>query len=129
VFLASLSLEIYSRDPNGLDPSRLFQEVYEKRMGVPYNPDYHWIASFGHLTGYSAIYYTYLWSAVIARDLLTPFEAKGSLTDRATAERYAREVLTPGGSRPAAELVRRFLGRDYTFDAYQRWVLADSTPS
>ncbi|HKN05984.1 MAG TPA: M3 family metallopeptidase [Thermoplasmata archaeon] len=129
VFLATLSLEIYLRDSNGLDSSRLFAEVYEKRMGVPYDPEYHWIASFGHLTGYSAIYYTYLWSAVIARDLLTPFEAKGSLTDRATAERYAREVLAPGGSRPAAELIRRFLGRDYTFDAYHRWVLAGATPS
>ena len=96
VFLATLSLEIYLRDPKGLDTSRLFREVYEKRLGVPYNPEYHWITSFGHLTGYSAIYYTYLWSAVIARDLLTPFEAKGSLTDRATAERYVTEVLAPG---------------------------------
>ena len=92
------------------------------------NPDYHPITSFGHLTGYSAIYYTYLWSAVIARDLLTPFGAQGSLTDPATAERYAAEVLAPGGSRPAAELVRNFLGRDYTFDAFEQWVLAGSKP-
>jgi Zn-dependent oligopeptidase len=129
VFLATLSLEIYLRDPRGLDSSELFREVYEKRLRVPYDPEYHWVASFGHLTGYSAIYYTYLWSAVIARDLLTPFEAKGSLTDRETAERYAAEVLAPGGSRPAAELVRRFLGRDYNFDAFRRWVLAGVTPS
>ena len=127
VALASISLEVHLRDPSGLDPVRLFAEVYERRMGFPFNPDYHWVASFGHLTGYSAIYYTYLWSAVIARDLLTPFGAKGSLTDRDVAERYATEVLAPGGSRPAAELVRRFLGRDYTFAAFERWALAAHT--
>jgi len=65
---------------------------------------------------------------VIARDLLTPFHAKGSLTDRVVAERYAAEVLVPGGSRPAAELIRRFLGRDYSFDAFERWALAADRP-
>lgn len=127
VALATVSLEIHLRDPAGLDSSALVREVFSKRAGIPFNPEYHPVASFGHLTGYSAIYYTYLWSAVIARDLLTPFESKGSLTDRATAERYAAEVLAPGGSRPAAELVRRFLGREYTFDAFERWVLAGTS--
>jgi thimet oligopeptidase len=126
VALASLSLEIHRRDPRKLDGSRLFREVYEQRTSSPLDVAYHPLASFGHLTGYSAFYYTYLWSAVIARDLLTPFEERGSLTDRATAERYAAEVLVPGGSRAAADLVRSFLGRDYTFDAFERWVLEGS---
>jgi len=128
VALATISLEAHLRDPAGLDPSALQREVYERRVHVPFDPRYHQIASFGHLTGYSAIYYTYLWSAVIARDLLTPFYAKGSLTDRVTAQRYAAEVLAPGGSRPAGELVRRFLGRDYSFDAFQKWALAGVAP-
>jgi thimet oligopeptidase len=33
-------------------------------------------------------------------------------------------VLEPGGSRPAAELVRDFLGRDSAFEAYQAWLEA-----
>ena len=123
VALATLSLEIHRRDPEEVDGSALFSEVFRERTGSPLNPEYHPIASFGHLTGYSAIYYTYLWSAVIARDLLTPFAAKGTLTDRECADRYASEVLAPGGSRPAAELVRRYLGREYSFEAFQRWVL------
>jgi len=122
--LASVSLEVHLRDPKGLDPSALYREIFAQRVGVPVDPEYHVMASFGHLTGYSAFYYTYLWSSVIARDLLTPFEAKGSLTDRGVAERYANEVLAPGGSRPAAELVRNFLGREHNFDAFTRWALA-----
>ena len=34
-------------------------------------------ASFGHLVGYSSNYYTYMWSLVIAKDLFTPFKARG----------------------------------------------------
>jgi thimet oligopeptidase len=33
-------------------------------------------------------------------------------------------VLVPGGSRDAAELVRDFLGREYDFGAYERYLLA-----
>jgi thimet oligopeptidase len=127
--LASLSLEIHRREPSTFDSSELFRELFEQTTDTPLEPQYHPVARFGHLTGYSAIYYTYLWSAVIARDLLTPFYEKGSLTDRETAERYAREVLAPGGSRPAAELIRSFLGRDYSFDAFERWALEGSVPA
>jgi thimet oligopeptidase len=124
--LAAISLELYRRDPEHLDTTRLFDEVWARVYPTPFDPEYHPEAGWGHLTGYSACYYTYLWSAVIARDLLTPFLAKGSLTDIATAERYAAEILSAGSRRPAAELVRRFLGREFNFDAYSRWVLAGS---
>jgi thimet oligopeptidase len=75
-------------------------------------------ASFGHLTGYSAIYYTYAWSKVIALDMFSAFRARG-LRDLATAESYRRLVLEPGGSKPAARLVEDFLGRPITLDAYR----------
>ena len=74
--------------------------------------------SFGHLDGYSAIYYTYRWSKVISDDLFTRFAAAG-LRDPATAAAYRQMVLAPGGTRPAAELVRDFLGREISLDAYR----------
>ncbi len=74
--------------------------------------------AFGHLDGYSAYYYTYRWSKVIADDMFTQFAAKG-LRDRATADRYRRLVLEPGGSKPAAQLVEEFLGRPISLDAYK----------
>ena len=80
----------------------------------------HPYAGFGHLTGYGACYYTYQWSLVIARDLLSAFD--GDLLDAAVATRYRREILEPGGSRDAADLVEGFLGRAYGFDAYREWL-------
>jgi thimet oligopeptidase len=74
--------------------------------------------AFGHLNGYSAIYYTYRWSKVIADDLFTRFQAEG-LRNPQAALAYRRAVLDPGGTKPAAELVRDFLGRDVSLDAYR----------
>jgi len=60
---------------------------------------------------------------VIARDLLTAFDAEG-LGGGEVASRYRRAVLEPGGSRDAADLVRDFLGRDVAFDAFAGWLEA-----
>ena len=38
--------------------------------------------AFGHLDGYSALYCTYMWSLVIAKDLFTAFARDGLLVDR-----------------------------------------------
>jgi len=39
--------------------------------------------------------------------------------------RYRRTVLEPGATKPAAQLVRDFLGRDMNLEAYRRWMLAE----
>ncbi|MCA8904655.1 MAG: hypothetical protein KDA43_07455, partial [Hyphomonas sp.] len=81
-------------------------------------PDTHQYANFGHLDGYSAIYYTYQWSLAIATDMFSRFEENG-LRDKATAAHYRDSVLVPGSSKPAADLVHDFLGRDWTPQAYE----------
>ena len=121
MFYAALSLELHRRDPAGLDVPALVAELQAR-----YTPFRHvdgtWFhESFGHLDGYSAVYYTYMWSLVIAQDLVARFREAG-LMDRETADRYRRAILEPGGSRPAARLVEDFLGRPFTFDAYRAWL-------
>jgi thimet oligopeptidase len=81
-------------------------------------------SAFGHLNGYSAIYYTYRWSKAIADDLFTRFDAEG-LRNPQTAAEYRKLVLEPGGTKPAAELVRDFLGRDVSLDAYRAEMAKD----
>jgi thimet oligopeptidase len=80
--------------------------------------------AFTHLNGYSAIYYTYRWSKVIADDLFTRFSAEG-LRNAETAAAYRKLVLEPGGTRPAAQLVRDFLGRDISLEAYRAEMAKD----
>jgi thimet oligopeptidase len=121
MFYAALSLELHRRDPAGLDTTAVVAELQERYTPFRHVPGTAFQASFGHLDGYSAIYYTYMWSLVIAKDLFSVFRREGLLS-RAPAERYRRAVLEPGGSRPAAELVEAFLGRPFTFDAFTEWL-------
>jgi thimet oligopeptidase len=82
-------------------------------------------ASFGHLSGYGASYYTYQWSEALAADLLSRFR-KAGLRDTATARAYREIVLAPGGSASMNDLARKFLGRDWSVDAYRRELEAGS---
>ena len=121
VFYAQLSLALHTADPATLDITRTLIELQRKYSPFPYVEGTHFFASFGHLNGYSAMYYTYLWSLVIAKDLLGEFQRTG-LLDAATAQRYRDSVLVPGGSKDAADLVKDFLGRPYGFEAFQQWL-------
>ncbi|WP_225411037.1 M3 family metallopeptidase [Stigmatella hybrida] len=123
MFYAALSLELYRREPKGLDTTALVRELQGKYTPFPYVEGTYFHLSFGHLDGYSAIYYTYMWSLVIAKDLFTVFQDQGMLNP-APAQAYRRAVLEPGGSKDAALLVKDFLGRDYDFRAYETWLNA-----
>jgi len=122
VFYAAISLGFHSADPDTLDQLAEVQRLQKRYTPFAYVPGTRFHTSFGHLVGYSAMYYTYQWSLVIARDLLTPFETTGLMATDVTYA-YRDKVLAPGGSRDAAELVQSFLGRDYDFRAYERFLL------
>ncbi|HET9622721.1 MAG TPA: M3 family metallopeptidase [Kofleriaceae bacterium] len=122
IFYAAISLGFHRADAAVLDQLAEVQALQKRYTPFAYVPGTRFHASFGHLVGYSAMYYTYQWSLVIAKDLLTPFEHKGLMATDVT-HAYRDSVLVPGGSRDAAELVRNFLGRDYDFAAYERFLV------
>lgn len=121
MFYAATSLQFHAQDPSSLDTTRLMAELQERYTPYKYVKDTYFHTAFGHLDGYSAIYYTYMWSLVIAKDLYTPFKSAGVM-DPKIARAYREKVLAQGGSKPAAEMVRDFLGRDFDFKAYQEWL-------
>lgn len=121
MFFAALSLSYHDHDPTGLEPAE-HMHALAREAPIPPDDDSRFYASFGHLFGYSAMYYTYAWSEVIAKDFYSRFD--GAPMDGATANRFRRSVLSAGGSKDARELVRDFLGRDYSFEAYERWLSA-----
>lgn len=61
--------------------------------------------------GYSAGYYSYIWSEVLDSDAFEAFKERG-LYDRTTAESFRREVLERGGTRDAMEMYKSFRGRE-----------------
>lgn len=120
--LAALSLNYYNRDPEALDTSAVAREIHERYDLIPWFEDTHFECGFGHLNQYSAIYYTYMWSLVIAKDLFQQFKENGDLLDPTQAGKYRRLILQPGSSRPAADMVREYLGREPSFEAFAAWL-------
>ncbi|MBC7793246.1 MAG: Zn-dependent oligopeptidase [Clostridia bacterium] len=121
MFYAALSLAFYSRETKGLDTTKVVEELQKKYSPFAYVPDTHFQFSFGHLDGYSAIYYTYMWSLAIAKDLFSVFERQGMFNPE-PARRYRNVILESGGSRDADVIVHEFLNRDYSFDSFAEWL-------
>ena len=66
---------------------------------------------FSGATGYSAGYYSYMWSEILDADTFMAFQ-ETDILDKETAARYREEILSKGGTRPGMELYRNFRGRD-----------------
>jgi peptidyl-dipeptidase Dcp len=62
--------------------------------------------------GYSAGYYSYMWSEVLDADGFDAFKEKGDPFDPATAKKLHDFIYSAGGTRDFAEAYRLFRGRD-----------------
>ncbi|HQB46136.1 MAG TPA: M3 family metallopeptidase, partial [Polyangiaceae bacterium] len=122
VSLASLDLAYHSR-PTPMETDRVFAEVMAKTQKFAYLPNTHFQATFGHLMGYDAGYYSYQWALVIALDALTRFEKEG-YTNAKVAGEWRRTVLEQGAGDDENKLVERFLGRPHSLEAYGRYLRA-----
>ena len=79
-------------------------------------PGTHFQCGFGHLFGYDAGYYGYLWSRVFGDDMYTRFEGG----DPGAGADYRRVILEAGGTRDGDDLIREFLGREPNNAAFLR---------
>jgi Zn-dependent oligopeptidase len=121
IALATYALELHDRAPEKLDIDAMWKAA--SINGGPWT----WVegnrgyATFTHLMGYSSNYYTYSLSKVIALDFFNQFD-KSNLLDGPAAMRYRKTVMEPGGSKSANDLVRDFLGRPQSYDAFRAWM-------
>ena len=83
----------------------------------PYLEGTHFQAAFGHLMGYSAAYYGYLWSRVYAEDMFSVFEKNGIMNSE-TGKKYRQDILSKGGSEKEIDMVKEFLGREPNEEAF-----------
>jgi peptidyl-dipeptidase Dcp len=101
--------------PEGADPMAV-EAATLARIGMPAAVGMrHRTPHFQHVfagDGYSAGYYSYMWSEVMDADAFGAFEEAGDVFDADAAGRLAAHVLSAGGSRDPAEAYRAFRGRD-----------------
>ena len=117
----AISYDIYKGKPQDVDLDAVTTGDLKRYSHTVPLTGTHLYASFGHLAGYSSAYYTYLWDKVIAEDFFEQFDSANLLGGPAPM-RYRRAVLEPGGSVPANDLVKNFLGRPQNMTAFQKWM-------
>ena len=97
-----------------------FEKQYLDKIGLipEIEPRYH-STYFSHITGgYSAGYYSYIWSAVLDNDAFGAFEKNG-IYDQQTAEAF-RTLLAKNGIKDPMKLYVDFRGREPKIDALLR---------
>jgi thimet oligopeptidase len=127
--LARVALSAHESDPSTLDVARLWEGIQMRYLPFAHVPGTHREASFPHIgqAGYASAYYSYMWALVIAKDLFSEFDG-ADLVAPGVARRYRAAVFEPGSSKPAADLVRTFLGRPFNADAWERWLSGNPRP-
>jgi len=111
----------YDFDLRGSSVMKLLEAI-RARIAVMPVPEYNRFPNqFAHIFagGYAAGYYSYKWAEVLSSDAYGAFEEGGVLNPE-IGERFRREVLAAGGSRPALESFVAFRGRKPQIDALLR---------
>ncbi|MBD3231146.1 hypothetical protein GF322_00635 [Candidatus Dependentiae bacterium] len=100
------------------DTDKLIKNLHQKYIkNIRFDPRTHFQAAFGHLIGYGARYYGYMWSKVFALDLFEKVKKKGLLNSEIGQE-FANKILSKGGSVEPDKLLRNFLGRAPNQEAF-----------
>jgi len=122
-FLASafVDLDYHTLEEPGALEAPKFQQATLDRIGMPKeiamrHASPHFLHVFAG-DGYSAGYYSYMWSEVLDADGFRAFEEKKDAFDPATAKRLHDFIYSAGGTRDFAEAYRLFRGRDPRIDA------------
>jgi len=102
------------------DTQDIFSNTYKEVIGINTIPNTNMPANFGHMVGYDAQYYGYLWSEVFCFDMYeTRFKKEGLLNPSVGID-YRNKILKPGGSKDALDLLTDFLGREPNDAAFLR---------
>ncbi|WPH04197.1 Hypothetical protein R9X50_00708500 [Acrodontium crateriforme] len=91
----------WTENGTGVESTRVYQDVWAKYCAVHEPPGTSWQGFFGHLFGYGATYYSYLFDRAIAgkiwRDVFQ--RTAGGAVDPAAGNLYREEVIRHGGGR------------------------------
>ena len=105
-------------DANGAKSTTdIVRELQNEITFYAYQEDTHFEAGFGHLNGYAAGYYSYLWAKVFSEDMFSVFEKNG-IMDQKTGLKFKKLVLERGSTIDEMEIVKEFLGREPNDEAF-----------
>lgn len=114
-------LELHCLPPHDSDPMVLLERI-RAEVAVVRPPIWHRFPhGFSHIFagGYAAGYYSYKWAEVLSADAYALFEENGIFNPE-IGQRFRREILAVGSSRPALDSFVAFRGRPPQLEALLR---------
>lgn len=116
---AIMDMKLHLEGAKKID-AKIYEKETLKALGMPHALGMrHRLPHFLHLfksDGYSAGYYSYLWSEVISADAYRAFLEAGGPYDKTVSEKYFKYILSTGNTIDQAESYRLFRGRDAKID-------------
>jgi peptidyl-dipeptidase Dcp len=120
---AILDMKLHLLGSQKID-ARAFEKQALDELGMPHEIVLrHRLPQFMHVfssDGYSAGYYSYLWSDVITADAFGAFTEAGGPYDRNVADRLRKNIFSIGNTIDPAEAYRTFRGRDPKVEALMK---------
>jgi oligopeptidase A len=110
---ALFDLKIHRDSPDQSGIQKTLDQI-RREIAVHIPPDYNRFQnSFSHIFagGYAAGYYSYKWAELLSANAFFKFVDEGVFKS-GLGESYRENVLAKGGSQPAMELFRKFMGKD-----------------
>ena len=84
---------------------------------IPRYNSYYFNHIFSGVVGYSSGYYSYIWAAILDADAFQYFKDSGDLFNKEIAAKYREYALGLSGTEDAAEIYRKFRGKDPEIEA------------
>lgn len=119
IFYGTLDMTFHDGyNPNGSESTTdIVKKLQNDITLYKFQEETHFEAGFGHLSGYAAGYYSYLWAKVFSEDMFSVFIQNGVM-DKTTGLRLRKIVLEKGSSVDELEMVKEFLGREPSQEAF-----------
>lgn len=112
-----IDMELHGKSFNVSNPNQLFTSIYKEIMGLDMQESHGFLQTFGHLMGYDAGYYGYLYSQSFAKCMFEE-KFKDHELDPVVGMEYRNKIIAPGNTQDFMDLMIDFLGHPPTIDAF-----------
>ncbi|MDR0394857.1 MAG: M3 family metallopeptidase [Tannerella sp.] len=108
-----MDYHVLKESPSSFDILKFESESMNRRGALSQIPPRYRTTYFNHTMGggYTAGYYSYMWSEVLDADAFEAFKETGNIFDKKTAEKFRDFILVPGSIDDAMDMYKNFRGK------------------
>jgi peptidyl-dipeptidase Dcp len=109
-----MDYHVLTEIPPSFDILKFEAESMSRRNALSQIPPRYRTTYFNHTMGggYTAGYYSYMWSEALDADAFDAFKETGDIFDANTAKKFRDFILTPGGIDDAMDMYKNFRGKE-----------------